>query len=101
MSPAEKQTEHRWAVDSIEESTARIEEDGARMISVPASLLPAGAKEGKLLRVLRTTAESGAVTLTIALDEAGTASALRKSKATVQTAMDESFKRDKGGDVSL
>ena len=31
---------HRWTVDGIEEDSARVEEDGARMITVPLYLLP-------------------------------------------------------------
>ena len=43
--------QHRWIVDSIEESVASVEVDGDRMITVPQSLLPSGAKSGQVLRV--------------------------------------------------
>ena len=94
------QTEHRWVVDGIEEGVARIEEDGGRILTVPAWLLPPDVKEGQLLRVTRT-ASPGTSILTIALDSAGTAAALAKSKATVEKATKESMKRDPGGDVTL
>ena len=45
--------EHRWAVDSIEDGVARVEQDGASMLAVPAWLLPTGATEGQLLAVSR------------------------------------------------
>ena len=65
------QTKHRWALDAIEEGMARVEEDGERMISIPIHLLPAGAKEGQLLRLERTpAADGGGMVLTITIDEA-------------------------------
>ena len=102
MSPSAKQTEHRWAVDGIEESIARIEEDGARMITVPVHLLPSGVKEGQLLRVTASTdAQPNTLIITVALDTAGTAAALEKSRRTIAEASKTSKRRDPGGDVSL
>jgi hypothetical protein len=94
--------DHIWAVDSIEESLARIEEDGAQMLAIPRHLLPDGVTEGQLLRVSRS-APSGpeSVVVTIAIDHAATVKALRKSKATTAQAMDVSKSRDSGGDVAL
>jgi hypothetical protein len=98
----ENRTEHRWAVDGIEEGVARIEEDGIRMISLPASLLPAGVKEGQLLRATRGPDRGdGMLGLTIVPDPAGTADALARSKSVTDAAMSESRKKDPGGDVSL
>jgi hypothetical protein len=93
-------TTHRWAVDSIQEGVARIEEDGEKMISVPSQLLPVGVTEGQLLEVTRAPDGERAV-LTIVLDKAGTATAHRKSSGTTAAAMAESKKQDPGGDVAL
>jgi hypothetical protein len=94
--------EHRWAVDGIEEGMARVEEDGARMLVIPLHLLPAGTKEGQILRVTRGAAtERDSVTLTIAIDDEATAKALARSRETIAGAMAASRKRDPGGDVSL
>lgn len=94
-----ERTEHSWAVDSISEGTARVEEDGQRMLSIPTHLLPAGVTEGQLLRVSRSS-HTGLV-VTIAIDHAGAAAALRVSKATTTAAMENSKKHDAGGDVAL
>jgi hypothetical protein len=92
--------EHVWRIDGIEEGIARVEEDGERMLSLPRHLLPAGAKEGQRLRVTRV-AKRGSVTLTIEIDEEGTAAELARSKAQTAAALAQSRKRDPGGDVSL
>jgi hypothetical protein len=97
-----KRTEHRWAVDGIEEEVARIEEDGARMLSIPRHLLPPGVTEGQLLNVTRVPGSViGAVVITITIDESGTAAALARSKATTAQAMAASKKHDPGGNVSF
>ena len=92
--------EHAWRIDGIEEGVARVEEDGERMITLPRHLLPAGAREGQLLRVTRSEGEDH-VTLTIAIDEPGTASELAGSKAQTAATLSQSRKRDPGGNVSL
>ena len=79
---------------------ARVEEDGDRMITVPRHLLPAGAKEGQRLEVTRSAAK-GSVTLTISIDDAGTAAELAASRAQIAAISAQSRKRDPGGDVSL
>ena len=91
---------HVWRIDGIEEGIARIEEDGERMINLPRHLLPAGAREGQRLRVTRT-AGKGIVTLTVAIDEKGTAAELARSKAQTAATLAQSRKRDPGGNVSL
>ena len=102
MRPTAKQPEHRWAVDGIEESIARIEEDGVRMIAVPVHLLPPGVREGQLLRVTAATgAQPDTLVVTVALDVAGTNAALEKSRRTIAEASKTSKRRDPGGDVSL
>jgi hypothetical protein len=99
MAPRE---EHLWVVDAIEEGVARVEEDGDRLITVPRYLLPAGAKEGQVLRVARgATRGKSALTLTISIDDEATARAVAKSRASTAEAMALSRKRDRGGDVSL
>ena len=97
-------TRHTWSIDSIEEGMARIEEDGGRMLSVPVESLPAGAKEGQILRVTMSDAEENTgdkVHISITIDLAATAAALKKSAATTAQAMKNSAKRDPGGDVTL
>jgi hypothetical protein len=97
-----RRTSHRWAVDGLEEGMARIEEDGERMITVPAYLLPAGAREGQILRVTWAAGrEKGTLAVTVAVDEQATADALAKSRSTTARAMAQSRKRDAGGDVAL
>ena len=91
---------HVWRIDGIDEGVARVEEDGDRMITVPVYLLPAGATEGQRLQVARTTAK-GSVTLTISIDEAGTAAELADSRARTAAISAQSRKRDPGGDVAL
>ena len=80
---------------------ARIEEDGERMITVPAYLLPAGVREGQILRVTSEPGGTGTLVVTVAADEEATAHSLAKSKATMARAMAQSRKRDAGGDVAL
>jgi hypothetical protein len=91
---------HRWTIDSIEEDTARIEEDGARIIHIPSYLLPAGAREGQVLRITIKPGK-GRAALTIEIDEAATSAALAKSRAQTAAIMATSKRRDPGGDVSL
>ncbi|MDB4917466.1 MAG: hypothetical protein JWM95_5110 [Gemmatimonadetes bacterium] len=88
--------EHRWAVESIEEDVARIEDDGKRMITVPLTVLPGTVTAGQVLKAVRT-----ATSFTVELDEAGTRDVLAKSRAVMDAAMTESKHRDIGGDVSL
>lgn len=93
-------SEHRWVVDAIEETTARIEEDGARMIAVPRWLLPPDVREGECLAVTRAGA-GGASVVTITVDVAATSAAREKSAKQVAAVSKGSRKRDPGGDVSL
>lgn len=94
--------EHTWSVDSIEEDVVRVEEDGARMLSVPAHLLPAGITEGQILRVTRTTTPAdSSVVLTLAIDAAATRSALDASARKTAQMAAQSRKDDRAGDVVL
>jgi hypothetical protein len=90
-----------WRIDGIEEGVARIEQDGGEMISLPASLLPAGAKEGQRLTVTRTAAGKQGVTLAITIDAEGTAAELARSARQTAAALARSRKRDPGGNVAL
>jgi len=95
-----KNAEQRWVIDSIEESVASVEVDGGRTITVPQSLLPCGAKEGQVLRVVRDISNDGKrSTLTIEVDEAATRDALAASAA--QTKKGTRQANDPGGDITL
>jgi hypothetical protein len=78
-----------WVVDSIEEGVASIELPDGRMVQLPTTVLPRGAKQGQILRV------------TFELDEAATKRAIAESAAQVRKGSEESTKRDPGGDIAL
>ena len=86
----------RWAVDAIEEGIATVEEDGARVVPVPAWLLPDGVRDGDVLRVERTD-EDGASVVRIVRDAAATEDAFRRSREQLQRLA----QRDAGGDIHL
>lgn len=92
---------HVWRIDGIEEGVARVEEDGERMITLPRHLLPAGAREGHVVRVTRSTSGKGSVTLTLAIDEAATTAEADGSRAQTSAILARSKQRDPGGNVSL
>ena len=95
-------SQHTWSVDSIEEGTVRVEEDGSRMLSVSLSVLPAGIREGQILRVSRSlTADDQPIVHSVAIDSAATAAALDASARKTAQAAAESRKGDRGGDVTL
>jgi DUF3006 family protein len=93
-----------WIIDSLEEDSAQIEEDGVRVIHVPRSLLPPGAAEGDVLTVGMEQQRRGkreAVRVTITLDPELTKDAKERSRKQVARAKDASRRRDSGGDVVL
>jgi hypothetical protein len=90
-----------WRIDGIEEGVARVEEDGERMITLPLHLLPAGAREGQIVRVTRSMAGKGSVTLTLTIDAEATAAAVEQSRGQTSAILAQSRKRDPGGNVSL
>jgi hypothetical protein len=93
-----------WIIDSLEEDSAQIEEDGVRVIHVPRSLLPPGVAEGDVLTVALEQQRRGrreAVRVTITLDPEATKDAMEKSRKQVKRAKDASRRRDSGGDVVL
>jgi hypothetical protein len=83
------QSRHHWVIDVLEGSEASLEIEAGRTISVPASMLPAGARHGDVLRV------------TIEVDPAATRQALERSAETVRKGREMSRKIDPGGDVQL
>jgi hypothetical protein len=80
---------HHWVIDAIEERVASIELPDGKMVQLPASLLPSGAKPGQILRV------------TFEVDTAATQRALERSAAQVKKGSEASKKRDPGGDIAL
>ena len=92
--------EHRWVIDSIEESVASIEVDGKDMITLPLSLLPGGAKQGDVLSVtIDRPAKGQRAVLTLSVDEIATKKALADSAAQVKQG--RPLVKDPGGDITL
>lgn len=79
----------RWVIDAIEERVASMELPDGKMIQLPVSTLPKGAKPGQILRV------------TLEIDAAATKHALEQSAAQVKQGSEASRKRDPGGDIAL
>jgi hypothetical protein len=73
-------SEQRWIVDAVAEGVARVEVDGERVLSVPAWLLPAGVREGDVLRVTRQR-ERGRAVVTLERDAAATGAARSAAEA--------------------
>jgi hypothetical protein len=93
-----------WIIDSLEEDSAQVEEDGVRVIHVPRSILPPGAAEGDVLTVgleRQQRKNREAVRVTITLDRDATEAALDKSRRQVNRARKASRREDPGGDVVL
>jgi DUF3006 family protein len=93
-----------WIIDSFEEDSAQIEEDGVRVIHVPRSILPPGAREGDVLTVGMEQQRRGrreAVRVTITFDPDATRDAMEKSRKQVKRAKDASRRRDSAGDIEL
>jgi hypothetical protein len=88
--------ERRWVVDSIEEGVAAVEEDGARMLYVPAWLLPAAVREGDVLRVSRRD-EGAASSLRIEVDRIATQEAQGRAREQVSRLSQD----DPEGDIAL
>jgi hypothetical protein len=97
-----------WIIDSLEEDSAQIEEDGVRVIHVPRSILPERAREGDVLIVTIEDEAPGkgrraadAVRVTITLDARATRAAKSKSRQQVRRASQAAREQDPGGDVVL
>lgn len=91
---------HRWVVDVIEETAASIEVDGGAVVAIPRWLLPGGAREGDVLRVMHDRTSSGLrATLTVEVDPAARESALEESREQMERARRRG--KDPGGDIVL
>jgi DUF3006 family protein len=85
----------RWVVDSIEEGIAALEEDGDRLVHVPAWLLPGGAKEGIILSLERERTGRDTSVVRITIDDDATRDARRIAKERRRTG------GDSRGDIAL
>ena len=97
----ERQVEHLWSVDELDDDVARVIEDGARVMLLPRYLLPPGVTEGQMLSISRGEERGGSVQITVALDEKATRSARLGTGNVLARALAASRKMDAGGDVSL
>lgn len=88
---------HRWFVDGLAADTARVEIDGARVVTVPRWLLPADVREGDVLRVRHLRAGERA-RLSVERDAGATRQAREQSAAQVA---DLPVAGDGGGDIVL
>lgn len=88
--------ERYYAVDRIEGTTAVLVDDHAHTASVPMDRLPAGTREGVILRVTFV-AENVPNWSQSAIDEAETARRAQEGKELLQ----ELEKRDPGGDIEV
>ncbi|GAC1516730.1 MAG: hypothetical protein NVS1B4_13420 [Gemmatimonadaceae bacterium] len=86
-----------WIVDAIADDHAAVEVAGERIIHVPLTLLPPGAREGHVLAVSRE-AVDGRLTITLAIDPVATAAALDSSRQQLLRARGQ---KDPGGDIAL
>ena len=92
--------QHRWIVDSMEEHVASIEVDGGATVTVPQWLLPAGAREGHVLRVSHEREPAGnRSSVTIEIDDAATRQAVAESASQVRKGRRPG--NDPGGDIVL
>lgn len=91
-----KRSKHTWVVDVMEEGSASIEVDGRVVTSLPAWLLPDGAKEGDVLSVTHDKKE-GKSSLSIEIDPDAKKKALDRS----EKQMARKSKNDRGGDIQL
>jgi hypothetical protein len=86
---------HRWVVDSVEEGIAALEEDGERLIHLPAWLLPRGAREGAILSAEREHAAKESSVIRIRVDEDASRDVQRISRERRSSGGDE------GGNIKL
>ena len=90
---------HTWVIDSMEENSASVEQDGSTVFQVPRSLLPAGVREGDVCIV--SFSDSGtdrARKVTVQLDEKATQAAKARSAAQVAP---QGKSNDPGGPIKL
>jgi hypothetical protein len=97
----ERQVEHLWSVDELDDDVARVIEDGTRVMLLPRYLLPPGVAEGQMLSISRGEERGGSVQITVTLDEKATRSARLGTGNALARALAASRKVDPGGDVTL
>lgn len=94
-----KSSGHSWVIDSMEENSAAVEQDGSTVFQIPRSLLPAGAREGDHLKVSPIDSGEGReLRITIQLDHDATQAARQRSAAQVAPSVQS---RDPGGHIKL
>lgn len=94
-----KSDAHVWVIDSVEESSAAVEQDGSTVYQLPRFLLPAIAHEGDVCSVTVTdSATAGLRTIAVELDEKATRAAKDRSAAQVAT---KGNSNDPGGPIKL
>ena len=76
-------SEHRWAVDQVEEGTAAVEQDRDHVYQIPRWLLPDNARDGDVFTAARAAGSDGSVIITVRLEQAvdGTANAARAKRS--------------------
>lgn len=89
--------EHRWMIDSVEESIASIEVDGREMVQLPSWIIPADAREGDVLRVTHERSGDRSA-LRVEIDRDATRAANTRSR---QQVTQRGAKPDPGGDIRL
>lgn len=88
-----------WIVDSAEEQTVAIEQDGSRTFEVPRFLLPEGVREGDVCSVVvQTGTLKGSSVITVTIDQDATSAAKSRSAAQVTEVKNP---RDPGGPIKL
>ena len=76
-------SEHRWAVDQVEDGTAAVEQDRDHVYQIPRWLLPENAHDGDVFTASRTAGSDGSVIITVRLEQAagGPANAARAKRS--------------------
>ncbi|MDQ6737390.1 MAG: DUF3006 domain-containing protein [Gemmatimonadota bacterium] len=75
-------TSEIWVIDQITSGVASVERDGGTTTTIPATMLPRGAAEGDVLRVI-ISPDDGRNNITISLDPVEKARRLERSAAQV------------------
>lgn len=91
------ETPRRWTIDRWEGDLVVVEDEGGRILDLPAWLLPAGAREGDVVVVAAEPAENGERRLTLRLDHRAAAAA----RAAAESVLARLRARDPGGDIDL
>ncbi len=93
-----KSDTHSWVIDSLEENSAAVEQDGGTVFQFPRFLLPEQAREGDHCKVSFIDAPDGERRFTVKLDSAATQAARQRSAAQVAPVTKS---RDPGGNINL